>query len=227
MAKYAILKSFYASEGWQNFRAFIIGDRGFNCEHCGQLIAKVSDLTIHHIIELTPENVNDATIALNPDNVKIVHHDCHNKIHKRFGYGTERKVYIVFGAPLAGKKTFIRQNIIRGDIVVDMDRLYKAITMLPEYDKPDNILTNVRAVHNVLIDNIKTRYGKWNNAWIIGGYADKHKRDRLADDLGAEVIFCNTSKEECLNRLKMDVDRQGRIKEWSEYINDWFDKYMA
>jgi hypothetical protein len=133
----------------------------------------------------------------------------------------------VFGAPLAGKKSFVKQNICRGDVVVDMDRLYAAVSMLPDYDKPDNLLTNVRAIHNVLLDNIKTRYGKWNNAWIIGGYADKYKRDRLADDLGAEIIFCNTDKEECLNRLKLDTDRQGRIKEWTEYINEWFEKFTA
>lgn len=228
MAKYAILQSFYASEKWQRFRAIIINKRGMVCEHCGQLITNVGDLTIHHINELTPENVDDVTISLNPENVVIVHHDCHNKIHKRFGYNSRGKqVYIVFGAPLAGKKTFVKQNIIRGDIVVDMDMIYSAVSLLPNYDKPDNLLSNVRAVHNLLIDNIKTRYGKWNNAWVIGGYADKYKREKLAEDLGAELIMCNTSKDECINRLMMDTARLYRITEWTGYINDWFDKYTA
>ncbi len=228
MAKYAILKSFYASEIWQNFRLLIINKRGMICEHCGQLIAEISDLTIHHKTELTPENVNDVTISLNPDNVMIVHHDCHNQIHKRFGYNSKSKqVYIVFGSPMSGKKTFVKQNIMRGDIVVDMDMLYTAVSFLPQYDKPDNLLTNVRGIHNVLLDNIKTRYGKWNNAYIIGGYADKYKREKLADDLGAELVFCNASKEVCINRLMLDTARQYRVKEWTEYINEWFEKYSA
>ena len=176
MARYSILKSFYASEKWQSFRATIIAERGLRCEHCGEIVAKASDLTIHHVHELTPENVSDMMISLNPDNVKVVHHDCHNQMHHRFGYQpgrSGRNVYIVFGAPMAGKARYVQDRVQRGDLVVDMDRLYRAMSMLPSYDKPDSLLSNVRGLHNLLIDNIKTRYGKWNNAWVIGGYADK------------------------------------------------------
>lgn len=227
MARYLILQSFYASEVWINFRLAIITERGLRCEHCGQLVARVRDLTLHHIIELTPENVHDVMIALNPENVMVVHHDCHNKIHNRFGYQPEHNVYIVFGPPLSGKKSFVLERMRRGDLVVDMDALYHAVSMLPSYDKPDNLLSNVRGIHNLLIDNIKTRYGKWNNAWIIGGYADKYKRERLADDLGAELIFCDVSLGECLRRLEADEARRCRQDEWRGYIEKWFEQYIA
>ncbi|QNO14933.1 AAA family ATPase [Alkalicella caledoniensis] len=227
MAKYEILQRFYASDEWQKFRLVIISERGLKCEHCGERVANARQLTLHHIIELTPENVNDAAIALNPNNVLVVHHDCHNKIHKRFGYqNKEKKVYIVYGPPLSGKSRLVERNVNRGDIVVDMDRLYAAVTMLPYYDKPDSLLNNVRGIHNLLIDNTKTRHGKWHNAWIIGGYADRHKRERLANDLGAELIFCDVSKEECISRLKVDEDRQHRADEWIKYIEKWFETYL-
>lgn len=226
MAKYAILKSFYASEKWQKFRLAIIAERGLRCEHCGDIVTKPRELTIHHIIELTPENVSDVNISLNPDNVMVVHHECHNEIHKRFGHKPEKAVYIVYGPPMSGKTSYVIENMQRGDIVVDMDRLYAAVSMLPYYDKPDNLFSNVRGIHNLLLDNIKTRYGKWNNAWIIGGYADKYKRERLANDLGAELIFCDVSKEECIKRLEFDEDRRLRSDEWEEYINKWFEQYI-
>lgn len=226
MAKYAILKSFYASEKWQKFRLAIIAERGLRCEHCGDIVTKPRELTIHHIIELTPENVSDVNISLNPDNVMVVHHECHNEIHKRFGHKPEKAVYIVYGPPMSGKTSYVIENMKRGDIVVDMDRLYAAVSMLPYYDKPDNLFSNVRGIHNLLLDNIKTRYGKWNNAWIIGGYADKYKRERLANDLGAELIFCDVSKEECIKRLEFDEDRRLRSDEWEEYINKWFEQYI-
>lgn len=226
MAKYDILKSFYASEAWQRFRAAIIAERGLKCEHCGKIVANAADLTVHHIKELTPENVHDVMIALNPENVMVVHHECHNKIHNRFGYQPGQKVYIVFGAPLAGKKTYVRDNMHRGDLVVDIDGLYSAMSLLPSYDKPDNLFRNVIGVHNLLVDNIKTRYGKWNNAWVIGGYADKYKREKIADDLGAELIFCNVSKDECLRRLEIDEERRYRRDEWREYINKWFTDFV-
>lgn len=227
MAKYNILRSFYGSEKWQKFRATIIAERGPVCETCGRVIADPKECEVdHYPIELTPENVHDVNISLNPENVKIRDHDCHNKRHKRFGKSAH-EIYIVYGPPLAGKKTYVSQNIQRGDIVVDMDRLYTAVSMLPYYDKPDNLFRNVIGIHNILIDNIKTRYGKWNNAWIIGGYADKYKRDKLAEDLGAELIFCDVSKEECMSRLEADEERKYRKDEWKGYIDKWFEQYTA
>lgn len=226
MAKYAILKSFYASEAWQKFRMVVISERGLRCEHCSETVLKSSELTLHHIEELTPENVHDVNIALNPENIMVVHHECHNEIHGRFGYQPEKGVYIVYGPPLAGHELYVQERMCRGDIVVDMDRLYVAVSMLPDYDKPDNLLANVRGVYNALIDNIKTRYGKWHSAWVIGGFADKYKRERMATELGAELIFCDVSKDECYRRLEADEARRYRQDEWRRYIDKWFDSYV-
>lgn len=225
MAKYAILQTFYASEKWIKFRLTIITERGLRCEYCGKPVLNISELTLHHKKELTPENVGDTLISLNPENVIVVHHECHNKIHGRFGYKKSHDVNIVFGSPMSGKKTFVKEHMQRGDIVIDMDSLYSAVSMLPSYDKPDNLFRNVIGVYDLLLDNIKTRYGKWNSAWIIGGYADKYKREKIANDLGAQLIFCDVSKEECLRRLEVDSDRMYRKAEWREYIEKWFDTF--
>jgi hypothetical protein len=225
MAKHAILKSFYASEGWVTLRLLLINERGNRCEHCKKIVPKSKDLIGHHTIELTPENVNDRSISLDPEKIEIICFDCHNKVHKRFGNKIGRQVYIVYGPPMSGKTTFVRENMSRGDMLVDMDSLYAAVSMLPDYDKPDNLFSNVIGIHNQLIDNIRTRFGKWNNAWVIGGYADKYKRERLAEDLGGELVFCEVSKEECMRRLDLDEGRQYRKDEWQGYINKWFESY--
>lgn len=226
MAKHAVIKSFYASQEWITLRLLLINERGNKCEHCKGIIPRSRDLIGHHMIELTPENVHDRNISLNPDKIEIICFDCHNKEHKRFGYQGAKEVYLVYGPPMSGKTTFVREQLSRGDIVVDMDALYAAVTMLPQYDKPDNLYNNVITIHNLLLDNIRTRYGKWHTAWIIGGYADKYKRERLANDLGAELIYCAVSNEECLSRLELDEDRQYRKDEWKGYIDKWFDTYM-
>lgn len=227
MAKYSVIKSFYASGDWINFRLLLINERGNKCQRCGKTIARSKDIIGHHKVELTPENVHDHMISLNPDMVELICFDCHNVEHQRFGYKPNKEVYIIFGPPMAGKTSYVKQNMGRGDLIVDMDRLYRAVSVLPTYDKPDNLLANVRAIHNLLLDNIKTRYGKWNNAWVIGGYADKYKRERLANDLGAELIFCDVSKEECLTRLETDKDRRHRKDEWRGYIDKWFEQYTT
>lgn len=226
MARHTIIKTFLASETWINFRLGLIAERGNKCQECSKIIAKSIDIIGHHIIELTPENVKDHTISLNPDNVLLVCFDCHNKIHNRFGYKPRKEVIIVYGPPMSGKSTYVRHNMRRGDLVVDMDRLYQAVALMPEYDKPDNLFSNVRGIHNLLIDNIRTRHGKWFNAWIVGGYADKYKRERLATDLGAELVFCDVSLDECLARLELDEGRRHRKDEWRGYIEKWFAGYV-
>jgi hypothetical protein len=225
MAKHSILKSFYASEAWVTLRLLLINERGNRCEHCKKIVPKSKDLIGHHKIDLTPENVNDRSISLDPEKIEIICFECHNKVHNRFGNKNGRQVYIVYGPPMSGKTTFVRENMSRGDMLVDMDSLYAAVSMLPDYDKPDNLFSNVIGIHNQLIDNVRTRYGKWNNAWIIGGYADKYKRERLAEDLGAELIFCEVSKEECIRRLDLDEGRRYRKDEWHGYIEKWFELF--
>jgi len=226
MARHATLKQFYTSKAWRSFRAAIIAERGFRCQHCGQMITGFGDLTLHHKTELTPENVNDATIALNPDNVLVIHHDCHDQIHGRFGHEPKKGVYIVYGMPCSGKSSFVAQMARRGDLIVDMDRLYEAVTGLPAYDKPDALLPNIRALYNLLLDHIKTRYGKWWTAWIVGGYPDKYQREKLADELGAELIYCECTREEAIARLEMDEQRRLIKADYIRYIDNWLERYQ-
>jgi hypothetical protein len=53
----------------------------------------------------------------------------------------------------------MRQQMSHGDLIVNMDLLYSALYGLPDYVNPDALFFNVTEVHNVLIDNIKSRLG--------------------------------------------------------------------
>ncbi len=226
---YNSLKEFYWDSPWKAFRKRIVLERKNICEECGKHILKNKETIVHHIKELTMENVNDYNISLNPDNVKVVCQRCHNAIHERFStvHKRDRGIYIIYGAPCSGKTTYVLNNKNDNDLVIDMDRLYEAITLLPRYNKPDGLKYNVFAIRNTLIDNIKVRYGNFNSAWIIGGYPHKYDREKLARDLGAELIHINTSREECINRLRDCNDyRQKSINEWEKYINNWFDTFV-
>lgn len=229
MAKYMILDLFYKSQEWIAFRKAYIVDRirhdgGSRCDWCGEWIDNPEHITLHHIEELNPGNVGEANISLNPDNIKQVHKKCHNAIHKHAAI-KQRRVFLVYGPPMSGKNTYVKQRSWPGDLIVDIDSIYEAITGLERYDKPDTLYFNAVAVQNLLLDHIKTRLGKWDNAWIIGGYADKYKRERVATDTGAEIIYIEATKDQCLARLKEDPHRCHREKEWQGYINKWFERH--
>ena len=212
-------KQFYSSDTWRNFVNGLKQERteadGFiRCAHCGRPIVKKYDAIGHHKTELNDINVNDVNVALNPDNVELIHFKCHNAIHQRYGYTA--KVYIVYGSPRSGKTTFVNENANDDDLIVDLDRLWNAIC---NSYKPNRLKPNLFGLRDTLIDQIRTRTGTWRNAWIIGGYPLRSDRDRLCNLLNAETVFIDTSEEECLARCESE-DYRG-------YVREWFRSYTA
>lgn len=230
------LSQFYTSSEWRNFRKTLIAERIDKSdgvlydEYSGKPLLKDSDTILHHKIELTMQNVNDRNISLNPKNIMIVSMKSHNEIHNRFGgriKNYQRKVYYVYGAPLSGKSTFVKNNMQRGDLVLDIDRLWQALSGQVEYDKPNEIKSIVFQARQSVLEAIKMRLGSWGTAWIIEGGALIGDRMRRIESLGAESILIDTSKEECLKRLYNDESRRHVINEWEGYINKWFNDYQA
>lgn len=222
------LFSFYRSTEWEKFRQLVISERmhedGFVYDEVtGKPIVKAYDIILHHVIPLTEDNVNDYDISLNPQNIQIVSHKTHNQLHDRFGY-KRREVYLVYGAPCSGKSTFVDDNMSAGDLVIDIDSIWQCVSNRPRYEKPGRLKSIVFKVRNELLDCVRYRLGKWNNCYIVGGYALQSERERTIKELGAREIFINTSEEECLRRLENINDGRDK-KEWAQYIRDWFDKY--
>ena len=65
---------------WRRLSRVFLLSKNYICERCG-LPAEIA----HHRRYLTPRNVNDASIALNPDNLEALCMACHNAEH--FGAG--------------------------------------------------------------------------------------------------------------------------------------------
>lgn len=219
------LESFYRSKEWIDFRKITIAQRLSEdgetiCEHCGKPIYNKYDIILHHIKELTLDNVNDYNICLNPDNIKIVHHSCHNDIHNRFGTYT-RHIYLIYGSPLSGKTSYVDSIATKDDLVLDIDKIQECITGGRLYERGNRCTENVFGIRNALLDMIKYRQGKWINAYVIGTYPYVGERERVARELGAEVILIDATKEECLERLEVCQDGRDKVA-WKKYIEDWF-----
>lgn len=227
---YNTLSEFYTSKEWLEFRAVLIAQRtladGFVYDEItGKPIVKAYDIILHHKIELTLENVNDANITLNPENIQIVSFRTHNAIHNRFGRWT-RHIYLVYGCPLAGKKTYVQERAGIHDLIIDIDRIYSCISNNPPFIKSGRLYDNMRTVYDALLGDVKRKNGKWVNAFIVGStpYAFKAQRERFCVEYGAEEIHIDTDKETCLSRLESLTD--GRDKtEWRKYIETYWERY--
>lgn len=69
-------KKFYKSTAWRQCRdAYFISQHGI-CERCND-----PGKIVHHLIVLTPENINDPNITLNFELLELLCQDCHNKEH--------------------------------------------------------------------------------------------------------------------------------------------------
>ena len=222
-------QAFYNSDRWQSFTKLLRFDRmdadgTLYCERCGKAIVSAYDCIAHHIEELTEENVDDVSIALNPDNIKLLHFRCHNAEHERFGYGGKRtkQVFIVYGAPCAGKSTWVQDVAGRDDLILDIDKLWTAVKSgsCGEWEKPGALKQNVFGLRDLMLDNIRTRFGQWSNAYVIGGYPMQRERERMQDRLGADkLIFVDTPKEVCMERAK------SKGADWRGFVESWFEKY--
>lgn len=220
--------SFYTSREWRKLLQTIkmerINDDGqIICEYCGKPIVNAYDIIGHHKIELNEENVNDYDISLNAQNIQLVHHKCHNFIHNKLGYA-QRQVYLVYGSPCSGKSTWVDENMQEGDLIIDIDRIWQCVSGQDEYIKPARLKSIVFKVRDELINCVIYRLGKWNNAYVVGGYPLSSERERLTKMLGAREVFIDTSKEECLQRLEAADDCRDK-EEWRKYINDWFARF--
>lgn len=223
------LSDFYRSKEWKEFRQYLIEERtredGFVYDEVtGKPIVKAYDIILHHKTELTLDNVNDASVTLNPDNIQIVSFRTHNEIHNRYGRWT-RHIYLVYGCPLSGKSTYVKERAGIHDLIVDIDKIYACISNNPFYIKSGRLYDNMRTVYDALLGDIKMRNGKWINAFIIGGFPYIGERERVCAEYRAEPVYIPCTREEAYARLQEAQDGRNEA-EWIKYIDTWFERYQ-
>ncbi len=197
------------------------------CAKCGGVF-DISELRPHHKVELTLDNIDDVNVTLNPDNIEVLCHDCHNAAHKRFGYAVGAKhVYLVYGSPCAGKTTYVNSVATRNDLIVDLDKIHRAICICGLYNKPDATKRVAFNVRDYLLDEVRTATPrrKWRDAYIIGTYPDRIDRDMFVQDYGAELVHIDTSKEECIKRAYQDIERSSIRDAVIGWINAYWERY--
>lgn len=70
-------KAFYKSKEWQMTREYVLRRDNYLCVKCGRPAEEV-----HHIKHLSPSNIYDPAVTMNPDNLASLCKDCHFAEHK-------------------------------------------------------------------------------------------------------------------------------------------------
>ena len=72
--QYDETRKFYQSPQWRKLRKFIIESRFGICNRCG-----APGTEVHHKVPITPRNVNDLSVSMNPDNLELLCKTCHDR----------------------------------------------------------------------------------------------------------------------------------------------------
>ena len=245
-------KKFYKSDAWIKARAAYIAERtridGGLCERCGKTSDKPGE-ELHHIEHLTPNNIDEYDICLNPKNLQWLCKDCHFIVHreiilKEFERARQAKkrilhngcyfndegelvrmaVYIVCGSPASGKTTLVREKMTPGDLVVDLDMIKQSISLIPGKETPDNLLDIALGIREYLYELIEERAVDCRNVWVIASLPRRAERQELVERLGAELIECKVPYHEAIARAKADDERRNKTLQLA-LIDRYFENY--
>ena len=75
-------RQFYHTAAWKNVRIYVLHRDQMLCQDCLKKGMYTPADEVHHIVELTPANVNDPDIALNPGNLISLCRSCHKSRHE-------------------------------------------------------------------------------------------------------------------------------------------------
>lgn len=69
-------RGFYNSKGWRECQRAYMLSKNYICERCGK-----PAVIVHHKTYITPANITDPNITLNPDNLEALCATCHQNEH--------------------------------------------------------------------------------------------------------------------------------------------------
>ena len=73
--------AFYISEEWRRCRAAYIKAHPL-CERCAAKGRIIPAEHVHHRARITPPNLTDPAVTLNPDNLEALCRECHQQEHR-------------------------------------------------------------------------------------------------------------------------------------------------
>jgi len=135
-------------------------------------------------------------------------------------------VTLVCGPAGSGKTTYVLDHMTQGDVVVDVDALYAALTGQDGHYHHEHLtgfILSVRdAIYGLLLRASKADVPA---VWIVSTLPDRIERERVAARFNAKVIVFNLSTDACLDRIAHDASRQSSNIDWRSIVLSWWNRF--
>lgn len=145
----------------------------------------------------------------------------------QFGESKKQKskgqlVFLVAGAPGAGKTTYVQKKKCKGDLVVDLDTLAAALQGVSD-PHPDykTVMDAVLAAREAIYHTIENRSGTWENAYVITSNPNPFAVNELAKRLDAKLVYIKPSEQECCEQVKNDHTRLNKANDL-RLVAEWY-----
>lgn len=167
-----------------------------------------------------------------PENLQPLCEDCHDFKTEQFDTPRYAQRYmralipvtIVCGPPGSGKTSYVKSQAKWGDLIIDLDAIYCALSGLDWYEKPDALLPFVLVVRDALLRQL-SRESKVRHAWFITSEPRRGVLEKIKVSLGANQIMMDTSPTECVRRISQDARRKDKWQQWEKIVNRWFERH--
>ncbi len=209
---------------WEKLRGMVLAGEPL-CRQCNAFDLIVPAVTVDHIIPKAWGGTDEM------ENLQPLCKRCHEDKTAREVRGRLRKstvqTTIVGGPPGAGKSTYVAAQFKPGDILVDVDALFVALSGLPMYDSRRTVLLPFvfEARHAILLRLSRTSQVR--RAWIVTTESDARKLRSMSDDLGAALVVLAVPANECIARIAADARRDDSGVDWGAIIERWWREWRS
>lgn len=149
-------------------------------------------------------------------------------IHSRYCDDCRRRnteVILVIGPSGSGKSTLVRKHARRGDLVIDFDLLFQAVSGQPLYEKPESLLPFVLAARDSML-SLLGEVDDVPKAWVIRNKITLREIEQFKQDYDATVLQLRVPAEECKRRIDADPSRpHAQREQWWQRIDQWWSEH--
>lgn len=134
------------------------------------------------------------------------------------------QVTVVAGPPGAGKSRYVKERAQPGDLILDWDALYVALSGLPEHSRPDEgqgagVTWYATHLFEAAIEKLTTNPEHLNAVWVITSSLER--RQDLPSRLGARLVVLGSDPQECKQRLRDRGGSEAMFEKAAACVDAW------